>query len=263
MHNFRITYLPVDSEGLVDIAQLKKAICSQTILISIMQANNETGTIQPIAEIAKIARQHQIIMHTDAAQSVGKIPLQVDNLQVDLLTVAGHKLYAPKGVGALYIRDGVKLEKIMHGASQEQNLRASTENVLEIVGLGKAAEIAERDLTKNRAHMQARRDLLQTKILENFPDAKLNGSLKHRLPNTLNISIPQLDYYKLMEYFIYVAASAGSACHSSSAEISPVLAALQVEPELAQKTIRFSTGRSTTKTEVMQAVKYLQQVCKI
>ncbi|MFO7896394.1 MAG: cysteine desulfurase family protein [Candidatus Cloacimonadales bacterium] len=262
-HGFRITFLQVDSDGLIDLDELRAAICPETILITIMQANNEIGTIQPIAEIAKIARENKIVFHTDAAQSLGKIPVNVEELQVDLLTVAGHKLYAPKGVGALYIRAGVRLEKFMHGAAHENNLRAGTENVLEIVGLGQAAEIASRDLEKNFQQLQATRDLLQKELCRAFPGAQINGSQKFRLPNTLNISLPQLDYYKLMEYFVYVAASAGSACHSASAEISPVLAALRADPDLARKTIRFSTGRQTSKTDILQAVNYLKQVCQM
>jgi len=185
---FEVTYLPVNEYGLVNPAGLEAAITPATILITVMHANNEIGTIEPISEIAAIARRHNIAFHTDAAQSVGKHPVDVKELSVDMLTIAGHKLYAPKGVGALYIRDGIVLEKLIHGADHEQNRRAGTENVAEIVGLGQACEIAGRDLEKNIAHFRKMRDLLHQQLAKKIPEVKLNGHPRLRLSNTLSLS---------------------------------------------------------------------------
>jgi cysteine desulfurase len=250
--DFQVTYLPVDQFGQVDPRSVEKVINSSTILISIMHANNEVGTIQPIAEIAEIARSHGIAFHTDAAQSVGKIPTTVDNLGVDLLSVAGHKLYGPKGIGALYIRRGMQLEKLIHGADHEQGRRAGTENVLEIVGLGKACEIAKRDLSKNMDHTQKMRDLLYQELKAELDDLKLNGHPKNRLPNTLSVSFKNIEATKLLAKIDRVAVSAGAACHSDSVKVSSVLQAMQVDLEYAMGTIRFSTGKMTTVEEVKE-----------
>jgi cysteine sulfinate desulfinase/cysteine desulfurase-like protein len=190
---YEVTYLPVNPEGLVEPGEVKKAIRKNTILISIMHANNEIGTIQPIEEIGRIAIEHNILFHSDAAQSPGKIPVDVQKLNVDLLSIAGHKLYAPKGIGALYIREGIKLEKLIHGADHERNLRAGTENVLEIVGLGKACEIAGRDLEENMQIMKESRDRLHTLIKQRIPEVKRNGHPQKRLPNTLSLSFPGME----------------------------------------------------------------------
>ncbi|MEJ2233288.1 MAG: cysteine desulfurase family protein [Syntrophobacterales bacterium] len=251
---FQITYLPVDEFCLVNPQELQKTVTPQTILITIMHANNEVGTIQPIAEIAEIAKEHGIVFHTDAAQSVGKIPTRVDELDVDLLTIAGHKLYAPKGIGALYVRGGIRLEKLIHGADHEQDLRAGTENVLQIVGLGKACEIAKRDLEKNMVHMQKLRDLLYQGLRHELDEVKLNGDPERRLPNTLSVSFKDLEANTLLAGIESVAASAGAACHSDSVKISSVLEAMQVPREYAMGTIRFSTGKMTTAEEVELAV---------
>jgi cysteine desulfurase len=250
--DFQVTYLPVDQFGQVDPRSVEKVINSSTILISIMHANNEVGTIQPIAEIAEIARSHSVAFHTDAAQSVGKIPTTVDNLGVDLLTVAGHKLYGPKGIGALYIRRGIQLEKLIHGADHEQGRRAGTENVLEIVGLGKACEIAKRDLNKNMDHTQKMRDLLYQELKAKLDELKLNGHPKNRLPNTLSVSFKNIEANKLLAKIDRVAVSAGAACHSDSVKVSSVLQAMQVDLEYAMGTIRFSTGKMTTVEEVKE-----------
>jgi cysteine desulfurase len=250
---FRITYLAVDEYGLVDPADVEKAITPQTILITVMHANNEVGTIQPITEIAKIAKAHKILMHSDAAQSVGKIPVYVDELGTDLLSVAGHKLYAPKGIGALHIRSGVKLAKMIHGADHERNLRAGTENVLEIVGLGHACEIAGRILVKNMAHMKKLRDRLQENLLEKLKDVKINGHPNKRLPNTLSLSFANIEADTLLSELEGIAASAGAACHSDSVDISPTLQAMKVPIEYAMGTIRFSTGKMTTVDEIDKA----------
>ncbi|MFZ0242829.1 MAG: cysteine desulfurase family protein [Desulfobacterales bacterium] len=252
---FETTYLPVSADGLVDPAAVKKAIRPTTILITVMHANNEVGTIQPMAEIAKIARQRGIVMHTDAAQSVGKIPTDVQELGVDLLSVAGHKVYAPKGIGALYVRPPFRPENFCHGAGQESGRRAGTENLLEIVGLGMACEIAARDLQPNMAHMRQLRDRLQHGLTGALPDVHLNGHPEKRLPNTLNLSFEGVEANRILEEIgLEVAASAGAACHSDTVEISHVLKALRVPMEWAKGTLRFSVGRMTTVAEIDRAI---------
>ena len=250
--DFQITYLPVDQFGQVDPRVVEKAVTPRTILISIMHANNEVGTIQPIAEIATIARNHGTTFHTDAAQSVGKILTRVNDLGVDLLTIAGHKLYGPKGIGTLYVRRGTQLEKLIHGADHEQGRRAGTENVLEIVGLGKACEIAKRDLNKNMEHMQKMRDLLYQELKGEWNEIKLNGHPERRLPNTLSVSFRNIEANKLLAEIDRVAVSAGAACHSDSVRVSSVLQAMQLELEYAMGTVRFSTGKMTTAEEVKE-----------
>ena len=252
-NGFEVTYVNVDEYGMVRLDELEAAIRPETILITVMHANNEVGTIQPVTEIARIAAKHDIIFHSDAAQSVGKIPVDVQEMGVDLLSVAGHKLYAPKGIGALYIRNGIKLEKLIHGADHEQNLRAGTENVLEIVGLGKAAEIAGEDLEKNREHYQKTRDYLYDLLKEALPGIRLNGHPEKRLPNTLSISFPKVEANTLISRLEEVAASAGAACHAESIDVSAVLEAMLVPLDYAMGTIRFSTGRGTTMQDVKLA----------
>ena len=259
---FQITYLPVDEFGLIDVEDVRKAIKSQTILISIMHANNEVGTIQPISEIARIAKSNNIFMHTDAAQSMGKIPVKVDELGIDLLSIAGHKLYAPKGIGALFIKRGTKLAKLMHGADHEQNLRAGTENVLEIVGLGKACKIAARDLSENMIHLKKMRDKLHQGLLEKFPELKLNGHPETRLPNTLSIAFPNIEANLILSEMEGVAASAGAACHSDTIDVSPVLSAMKVPLDYAMGTIRFSTGKMTSEEKIKKAVEIISDVIK-
>ncbi len=253
-HGFSVSSVPLDECGMIAVRAVEKAITPQTILISVMQANNEVGTIQPIADIVQLAEQHGIAVHTDAAQSVGKIPVQVDTLGVDLLSVAGHKLYAPKGIGALYIRQGVELEKFMHGAGHERQHRAGTENVLEIVGLGAACEIARRDLNKNIAHFKTMRDRLHQGITSKITDVKLNGHPEQRLPNTLSLSFRGIKANALLAELQDVAASAGAACHADDIRVSAVLAAMQVPLDYAMGAIRFSTGRNTTAEEVDTAI---------
>lgn len=259
---FRATCLPVDEYGLVDPATVENAITPETILITIMHANNEVGTIQPIAAISEIARKHSVVMHTDAAQSVGKIPTGVDELGVDLLSVAGHKLYAPKGVGALFIRRGLQLQKQIHGADHEQNRRAGTENVLEIVGLGKACEIARRDLRKNIEHMREMRDRLFNHLKNEFDSIRLNGHPDKRLPNTLSVSFPNIEANILLSEMQGVAASAGAACHADSVKISATLAAMKVPLSEAMGAIRFSTGKMLSAEEVDKAVEIIIEAVK-
>ncbi len=261
-NGFRITYLPVDEFGWVDPDNVKKAITSETILITVMHANNEVGTIQPIEEIGEIARMQQVLFHTDAAQSVGKINVDVNRMKVDLLSIAGHKLYAPKGIGALYIRKGVKLEKLIHGADHEMNQRAGTENILEISGLGMACEIAGRDLEKNRIHLCRMRDSLYQGLTESIPNVKLNGHPEKRLPNTLSLSFRGIEANALLSALSGIAASAGAACHTDNIEISSVLKAMQVPDEFAMGTIRFSTGKYTTELEIERASEMVISVVK-
>ena len=255
---FEVTYVPVDESGLINPTDIERAITKKTILITIMHANNEVGTIQPIEEIAEVAKMYGIILHSDAAQSIGKVTTNLNSMKVDLLTIAGHKLYAPKGVGALYIRKGTKLTRFMHGAGQEQGLRAGTENVLEIVGLGKACEIAKRDFEKNSLQMKKIRDMLHHGLMERVKKMRLNGHPEKRLPNTLNLSFQGISANDLISNIKeHVAVSAGAACHSGEEKISPVLSAMNAPPEWARGTIRFSTGKMTTEEEVLYAVRVI------
>jgi len=252
-HGFEVTYLPVDRFGLVSAKQLEHAITPKTVLISIMQANNEVGTIQPVEQIARIARRHEVLLHSDAAQSAGKIPVNVNALGVDLLSLAGHKVYAPKGVGALYVRRGVRLENLMQGAGHEGGRRPGTENVLEIVGLGAACEVAHRNLEAHRAHMQTLRDLLHLE-LEKHATLTLNGHPELRLPNTLSVSFEGVDAHALLARLQdKLAASTGAACHADKVHVSHVLQAMGVDEKRALGTVRFSVGRMTTRQEVETA----------
>ncbi|MFQ6030118.1 MAG: cysteine desulfurase family protein, partial [Dehalococcoidia bacterium] len=256
----RTTYLPVDQYGLVDPQQVEQAITPETVLVTIMHANNEVGTIEPIAEISRVAHRHGVLIHADCAQSVGKIPVRVDDLGVDLLSIAGHKLYAPKGIGALYIRQGVKLEKLMHGASHEMNWRAGTENVIQMVGLGKACALIEQNLPRYSRHMAEMRDRLESGLLDRFPELRVNGHWEKRLPNTSSVSFRGLEANTLLARFEHVAASAGAACHSDQVEVSSVLEAMQLPLEYAMGTLRFSVGRFTTAEEIDQSLEEITQV---
>lgn len=252
---FEITILPVDEYGMVSLTDFEQALRRDTILVSIMLANNEVGTLQPVAGIAAVAHAHGVLVHTDAAQAVGKIAVDAHALGVDFLSVAGHKLYAPKGVGALYVRTGAHLPKFMHGASHEQNRRAGTENVLEIVGLGQAAEVAQRDLERNTAHMQAMRDRLYEGLLRQVPDVRRNGHPQHTLPNTLSVSFRGIRANVLLERIgDQVAASAGAACHADQVTVSHVLEAMGVPLDYAQGTLRLSVGKLTVTEEIDSAV---------
>jgi len=251
---FSVTYLPVDEYGQVDPADVEKNVSSSTILISIMHANNETGTLQPVEEIGRIAGTHGIPFHSDAAQSAGKIMVDVEKMGVDLLSLAGHKLYAPKGVGALYIRRGIHLEKLIHGADHEQNLRAGTENVMSVAGFGKACQIITDGRHQQPDSIKDLRDFLFQQIKNEIPQIKLNGHPEQRLPNTLNISFPGVDATLLLGGIVPVAASAGAACHSGSEVISPVLSAMKVPDYFAMGSIRFSLGRMTKRREIEAAI---------
>lgn len=262
-HGYETTYLPVDREGLVSVSDVSNAIKAETILISIMHANNEVGTIQPISKIAEVAKQKGILLHTDAAQSLGKISVDVDALGVDLLSVAGHKIYAPKGSGALYIRKGVTPAKFMHGAGQEFGLRAGTENVLEIIGLGKACEVAGRDLQHKADHLITMRDRLYEGIRRECKQVQLNGHAEKRLPNTLSISFEGLEANRILDAISpEIAASAGAACHSDTVAISHVLEAMRVPLKWAKGTLRLTAGRMTTKDEIDKAVQVIGNAVK-
>jgi cysteine desulfurase len=251
-----VTYLPVDRFGRVDPEDVRHALTPRTMLISVMHANNEVGTLQPISEIARIAREKGILSHTDAAQSVGKIPVYVDELGVDLLSLAGHKLYAPKGVGALYVRKGVCLEPLIHGAGHESGRRAGTENILLDVALGTACELAQSWLKVES--IRDLRDLFWGLLQTRFSNqVVLNGHPTERLPNTLNVSFVGKIGSTILSGLEGVAASTGSACHSGSVELSPVLKAMKVPPEIGMGAIRFSLGRTTTREEIEQVVSLL------
>ncbi len=252
---FAVTYLPVNGFGAVRPEDVKDAITDETILITIMHANNEVGTIEPIEEIGKIAKERGVLFHTDAAQSCGKIEIGVDDLGVDLLTIAGHKLYAPKGIGALYVRRGVVIDSFVHGAGQESGRRAGTENVAYIVGLGKACEIARENLSSFGERVRGLREDLYSRIVEEVGKdrVRLNGHPKNRLPNTLNISIRGTIGEQLLAEIPDIAASTGSACHSGSFEPSEVLLQMGLSKEEALGALRLSLGRWTNEQEIEEA----------
>jgi cysteine desulfurase len=245
----KVTWLPVDRTGRIDPEQLMAAIQPDTFLISIMHSNNEVGTIQPIEECATIAREQAIPFHTDAAQSIGKLPTKVVDLGVDLLSIAGHKLYAPKGIGALFVRDGIELESLVHGADHERGRRAGTESALLTGALGKACEFAG-DLSKV-SKIKSLRDRLWVGLSDNFGEGiVLNGHPDRRLPNTLNVSFVGRVGSEILDKLSVVAASTGSACHAGNVELSPVLKAMGISPEVGGGAIRFSLGRETTEEDI-------------
>ncbi|MFP4004938.1 MAG: cysteine desulfurase family protein [Alphaproteobacteria bacterium] len=251
-----VTYVPVDGVGRIDPDDVRRAITPRTILISVMHANNEVGTIQPIGEIGAVARDHDVLFHTDAAQSVGKIPANVNELGADLLTIAGHKVYAPKGVGALFVRRGIELEPLIHGAGHEHGRRAGTQSALLAAGLGAACTLA-RDLTP-MARVKTLRDRFRQQLQERFGNrVVLNGHPQHRLPNTLNVSFAGQAGPEILQRLDGVAASTGSACHSGRIELSPVLQAMGVPPEVGMGAIRFSLGRGTAQEEIDAVVEAL------
>jgi cysteine desulfurase len=254
LHGIRVTYLPVDEYGRVDPADLAAAIDGQTTLVTIMHANNETGTVQPIAELAEIAHRHGVLFHTDAAQTVGKILTNVAELGVDLLTVAGHKLYAPKGIGALYVRRGIKMEPTIYGGGQEMGRRAGTENTAFMVALGTAAVIAYEQLGLSQPRLQRLRDRLQQQLEAELPGiVHLNGHPSERLPNTLNISIDGVIGEDVLAATPEIAASTGSACHEGNTEPSAVLLAMGMARERALGALRLTLGRWSTEDEIERA----------
>jgi cysteine desulfurase len=254
---YDITFVPVDKYGVVDPDNIKKAINKKTILISVMHANNETGTIQPIDDIAHITREAGVYFHTDAAQSVGKMTCDVGALGVDFLSVAGHKCYAPKGVGALYIRDGATLEALLHGGGQEKGLRAGTENVIMIVGLGVACDLARNLMEKDADRIRYLRDKLYELLNKGLVQVILNGHPLERLPNTLNVSFPDVIGSAILEGLPEICASTGAACHDRQATISHVLSAMGVPPHVATGAIRLTLGRHTTESEINRAAELI------
>jgi cysteine desulfurase len=259
---FQITYLPVDQYGVVSVDDVKNAITDQTILISIMFANNEVGTIQPIREIGKLAREKKIFFHTDATQTVGHWPINVKEDNIDLLTMAGHKFNAPKGVGALYARRGVRLESLQQGGAHERNVRAGTENVPGIVALGKAAEIAKRDMNQQIAHLQGLRDKLISRVLETIPYTQLNGHPSQRMPGSANFSFHFIEGESLLLNLDLkgIAASSGSACTSGSLDPSHVLLAMGLTHEVAHGSLRITMGLGNTEADVDYCLEVLPEI---
>ncbi len=255
-HGYEVSYVPVDRYGRIHLDALREAISEATILISVMHANNETGTVQPIAEVAEIAAAHDIPLHTDAVQSVGKLPLDVQELEISLLSLSGHKLYGPKGIGVLYIRRGTRLENLMHGGSHERNRRAGSENVPAIVGLGTAAQIAKKDRESYVEHLDNLTRKLRDGLHEELDGLHENGHPEHCLPGTLNISFEFVEGESLILRLDMegICVSTGSACTSGSMEPSHVLAALGIQPQLAQGTVRFSLGRDNTEVEIDEVI---------
>lgn len=251
-NGYKVTYIPVDKYGVVDLEALKSAITDKTILITVMYANNEMGTIEPIKEIVDIAKEKGVYVHTDAVQIVGKLKVDLQALGVDLLSLSGHKFYGPKGVGALYIRKGTKITPMQIGGHHEKNRRAGTENIPAIVGIGKAAELAQNEMVSEAKRLVALRDKLQEGIEKNIKEVKLNGHPKKRLPNTCNISFEYLEGESIILNLDMegVGVSTGSACTSGSLEPSHVLVAMGVSPQTAQGSIRFSLGRVNTEEDI-------------
>ncbi len=248
----RVTYLPTDREGLIDLGELRRAIRPETILITIMHANNELGTVQPLEEIGRIAAEADVYFHTDAVQSAGKIPIDVNTLQVDLLSISGHKLYAPKGIGTLYVRGGTRLRQLLYGGHHQRGFRPGTENVAGIVGLGKAAELARNSLIEDARRVSSLRDKLQLGLLHRVPQSRVNGGAAPRTPNTTNLVFPGVEGEALLIALDLkgLACSTGAACSSGAVEPSHVLTAIGLPPEEARASLRFSLGRHTTSADI-------------
>lgn len=256
---FEVTYLPVDETGMVSPADVEKAVTDRTILISVMAANNEIGTVQPIAEIGRIAHEHGIVFHTDAVQAIGAIPINVNEMNIDMLSMSGHKFHGPKGIGVLYVRKGVRLDTLIHGGAQERGQRAGTENLAGIVGIGKAIELATANLTENAARMTVLRDKLINGILKEIPDVRLNGHPTDRLPNNCNVSIRYVEGEALLLRLDLagIAGSSGSACTSGSLDPSHVLLAIGLPHEIAHGSLRLSLGTDTTEEQIDEVLKVL------
>ena len=259
---FEVSYIEVNKDGIIDLNALNDAIRKDTILISVMTANNEIGTIQPINEISKIAHYHNIVFHTDAVQAVGNIPVDVKKMNIDLLSLSGHKIYAPKGIGALYVKEGIEFERFLDGGHQERNKRGGTENVAQIVALGKACDIAEKNLEQYYRKLKCLRDYCLEELIKKYPTIHINGTMEYRLPGNLNISFQNIDstelLYKLDEYGI--CASGGSACSSGDDTPSHVLTAIGLPRKLEKSAIRFSFGDFNTKQDVDYLLKVLKRI---
>jgi len=259
---FSLTYLPVDNHGLVNLQDVNKAITDKTILISIMHANNEVGTVEPISAIGKIAKEREIIFHTDAVQTVGHVPVDVDKLGVDLLSISAHKFYGPKGIGALYVRKGTKLAPFIHGGAQEKGQRAGTENTPGIIGFGKAVEIAAEEMTDEAKRLTSLRDKFIKGLLEQIEQIQVNGHPIERLPNNVNVTIDmaRADLVLLDLETEWIYASSGSACSSANPEPSHVLLALGLSPEQARSSLRFTLGRETTESDIERVLEVLPRI---
>jgi cysteine desulfurase len=257
-----VTRVAVDPHGLIDPRAIEASIRPDTVLVSVMHANNETGVIQPVAAAARAARARGVLIHTDAAQSLGKIRVNVRELDVDLLSIAGHKLYAPQGIGALYLRRGTPFEPLIRGAGHQGNRRSGTENVALSAALGTACALAERELESRRAHLQATRDRLEARLRAAFPSMIVHGGAVKRLPNTLYAAFPGCDANELLARMDGVATGSGAACHSGKANPSKVLLAMGVKPAIATATLRLTTGRSTTEAEIDEAAERLIATAK-
>ena len=252
-----VTILPVDHFGRINPDDVRKAIRPDTTLISIMLANNEIGTLNPVEEISQITRSYNVPLHTDAAQAVGKVPVDVNDLGVDLLSLAGHKLYGPKGVGALFIREGLDLTPLIHGAGQEMGRRAGTENVVLAAGLGAACRVARARLKDDMQTIGSLRDRLQTTLFEGIKDLVLNGHPLERLPNTLSVSVPGIEGGMLLEGLPGLAASTGAACHDRSVKLSHVLSAVSLPPHIGMGTLRLSLGRGNDEQQIEEAARQI------
>ena len=259
---FEVTYLPVDEYGLVTPEQVEAAIRPDTILVSVMAANNEIGTIEPIAEIGAVCRAHKVLFHTDAVQAVGHMPLDVAAMQIDMLSLSGHKFYAPKGVGALYIRTGVRIENLIEGGAQERSRRAGTENVPAIVGMGKAIELITAEMAEENARISGLRDRLIAGILDAIPESRLNGHPTKRLPGNVNVSIRYIEGEALLLSLDMagIAASSGSACTSGSLDPSHVLLAIGLPHEIAHGSLRLTIGRDNTQDEIDRVLEELPKI---
>ncbi len=259
---YEITYLNVDENGIINLTELRNSIRNDTILISIMFANNEIGTIQPIYEISKIAKMHNIIFHTDCVQACGNVPIDVRKMGIDMLSLSGHKIYAPKGIGALYVKNGIEFEKFMDGGHQEKNKRGGTENVSGIVGLGKACELAKNNLTYHMRHLQKLRDYYISEVEKRIPNVKLNGSREMRLPGNANFSFQFVEGESLLLKLDAkgICASSGSACTSGSSAPSHVLKAIGLTDDIAQGSLRTTFGEENTKEDIDYLVDNLQEI---
>lgn len=259
---FKISYIDVDKDGMLNLEKLESEITDQTTLISIMYANNEIGTIEPVKEIAQIAHSHGMIFHTDAVQAVGNIPIDVRKMNIDMLSLSGHKLYAPKGIGALYVKSGIEFERFMDGGHQEKNKRSGTENVAEIVALGKACQIAEKNIEQYQQKLKNLRDYCLNKIQEKIPDIYINGTMERRLPGNINISFKDLNSGELLLRLdeVGICASGGSACSSKEASPSHVLTAIGLPSELSKGALRLTFGDYNTKEDVEYLVENLVRI---
>lgn len=259
---FRVTYLPVDENGLVSSDDVRRALTDDTALISIMAANNEVGTLEPVREIGQIARKAGVLFHTDAVQAAGTVPIDVNDWNADLLSLSGHKFHGPKGVGALYIRKGTRIHNLIEGGAQERGLRAGTENVPGIVGMGEALSLAAAELSEYTAHVTALRDRLIHGVLSAVPDARLNGHPVLRLPGNANFSFPGVEGESLLMRLDLagIACSSGSACTSGSLEPSHVLSAMGLSPDMARSSVRFSLGRDNTAEEIDRVLAVLPPI---